>query len=105
MGEFRRALSGGGEGACQLTLTPEELEPYEQQYIDALATLKATLEEEEREKRQNHSADGKAKKKQKKKKRLRKQRRDLRTARLAERKAGDGRGKATVSANRLRHQR
>lgn len=103
IGEFRKALSGGGEGASQLSLAPEELEPYEQQYIDALASLKGTLEEEEREKRQNHTTNGKAKKKQKKKKRQRKQKKDLRTTRLAQRKAGNSRGKVTVNANRLRH--
>lgn len=101
MSEFRKALSGGGEGATQLPLNPEELEPYEQQYIDALASLKATLEEEEREKRQNHS-NGKAKKKKKQKKRQRKQKKDMRTARLAQRKATENKGKVSVNANRLR---
>lgn len=99
MSEFRRALSGGGEGASQLSLTPEELEPYEQQYIDALASLKATLEEEERERRQNQSS-GKAKKK-KQRKRQRKQKKDLRTTRLAQKKASENKGKVTLKANRL----
>lgn len=100
MSEFRRALSGGGEGACQLSLTPEELEPYEQLYVDALANLKSTLEEEERDKRQNQSS-GKAKKKKQLKKRQRKQKKDMRTTRLAQKKASENKGKVTVNANPL----
>uniref|UniRef100_A0A0P4W536 ATP-dependent RNA helicase n=1 Tax=Scylla olivacea TaxID=85551 RepID=A0A0P4W536_SCYOL len=100
--EFRRALSGGGEGASQLALTPEELEPYEQQYIDSLATLKKTLEEEERQKRQNQT-NGKAKKsKKKQKQRQRKQKKDKRAARLLSNKS-EGKRKVTVNANRLQH--
>ncbi|KAG0711762.1 ATP-dependent RNA helicase DDX51 [Chionoecetes opilio] len=101
--EFRRAMTGGGEEARQLTLTPEELEPYEQQYIAALASLKTTLEEEERQKRLNRP-NGKAKKSKKKlKQRQRKQKRDMRTARLAIKKGGNGKKKVTVNANTLRH--
>lgn len=94
LAEFRRGLSGGGEGASQLALTPEELEPYEQQYIDALASLKMMMEEEKQQKHQNQiNEKSKKSKKQQKRTRLKQQRR--RHNRSAMRK--------NVNANSLRH--
>ncbi|XP_045106460.1 ATP-dependent RNA helicase DDX51-like [Portunus trituberculatus] len=94
--EFRRALSDEGKGASQLTLSHEELEPYEQQYIDALATLKKMLEEEEREKHQKQIHIGK-RKQLNRRQRVRKQKKQ----KLADKRRGMR--KFTVNANNLRH--
>lgn len=94
LAEFRKGLSGGGKGVSQLALTPEELEPYEQQYIDALASLKMMMEEEKQQQHQNQiNEKSKKTKKQKKRIRLKQQRR--RHNKSAMRK--------NVNANSLRH--